>query len=70
MCTVNFLKFRTFLLLFSDYMWVNIKARIHRVLVRIANREDTDQTATSEAVLSGFALYVYCLVNKGFFTDN
>ena len=30
-------------------MWV-IKAVIHRVLVRIAKREDADQTATSEAV--------------------
>ena len=49
MCTVNFLKFRTLLFLFSDYMWV-IKAGIHRVLVRIAKREDADQTATSEAV--------------------
>ena len=46
-------------------MWV-IKAGIHRVLVRIANREDADQTATSEAVWSGFALYVYCLVSKAF----
>ena len=26
------------------------QAGIHRVLVRIANREDADQTATSEAV--------------------
>ena len=46
-------------------MWV-IKAGIHRVLDRIANREDADQTATSEAVWSGFALYVYCLVSKAF----
>ena len=46
-------------------MWV-IKAGIHWVLVRIANREYLDQTATSEAVWSGFALYVYCLVSKAF----
>ena len=65
MCTVNFLKFRTFLFLFSDYMWV-IKAGIHRVLVRIAKREDADQMATSEAIWSGSALYVYCLVSKAF----
>ena len=45
----NFLKFRTFLFLFSDYMWV-INASIHQVLVRIADREGPDQTATSEAV--------------------
>ena len=30
-------------------MWV-INASIHQVLVRIADREDPDQTATSEAV--------------------
>ena len=29
------------------------------MLVRIANREDPDQTASSEAVLSGSALFVY-----------
>ena len=44
------LKFRTFLFLFSDYMMWVIKAGIHQVLVRIANREDPDQTATTEAV--------------------
>ena len=27
-----------------------IRARIHKILVRIANREDPDQTASSEAV--------------------
>ena len=36
------------------------------MLVRIANREDLDQTATSEAVRSGSALYVFCLVRKAF----
>ena len=46
MCKVNFLKFITFLFLFLDYMWV-IKAGIDQVLVRIANKEDPDQTATS-----------------------
>ena len=39
----------TFLFLFSNTMWV-IKACIHKMLVRIANREDSDQTASSEAV--------------------
>ena len=33
---------------------------------KYANREDPDQTATSEAVWSGSALYVYCLVRKAF----
>ena len=39
-----------------------IRAGIHKMLVRIANREDPDQTASSEAVGSGPALF--CL---GFF---
>ena len=39
----------TFLFLFSTKMLV-IRAGIHKMLVRIANREDPDQTASSEAV--------------------
>ena len=39
----------TFLFLFSNQMLV-IRAGIHKMLVRIANREDPDQTASSEAV--------------------
>ena len=35
-----------------------IKSGIHKMLVRIANREDPDQTASSEAVWSGSALFV------------
>ena len=35
-----------------------IRDGIHKILVRIANREDPDQTASSEAVLSGSALFV------------
>ena len=38
----------TFLFLFSNKMLV-IKAGIHKILVRIANREDPDQTISSEA---------------------
>ena len=33
-------------------MWVN-RAGIHKLFVRIANREDPDQTASSEAVCFG-----------------
>ena len=36
----------TFLFPFSNTMW----AEIHKMLVRIANRGDPDQTASSEAV--------------------
>ena len=44
-------------LLFSTKMLV-IRDGIHKMLVRIANREDPDQTASSEAVWSGSALFV------------
>ena len=47
----------TFLVLFSNKMLV-IRAGIHKMLVRIANREDPDQTASSEAVWFGSALFV------------
>ena len=46
-----------FLFLFSNKMLI-IMARIHTLLVRIANREDPDQTATEEAVWTGLALFV------------
>ena len=39
----------TFLFLFSNKMVV-IRAGTHKMLVRIANREDPDQAASSEAV--------------------
>ena len=39
----------TFLFLFSNKMLV-FRVEIHKLLVRIANREDSDQTASSEAV--------------------
>ena len=35
-----------------------IRAEILKILIRIANREDPDQTASSEAVWSGSALFV------------
>ena len=34
------------------------KAGIHKILVRIASREYTDQTASSEAIRSGSVLFV------------
>ena len=39
----------TFLFLFSNKMLL-IRTEIYKMLVRIANREDPDQTASSEAV--------------------
>ena len=38
-----------FLFLFSNKMLI-VRAEIHKMLVRIANREDPDQTASSEAM--------------------
>ena len=47
---VNVLKFQTlFFFHFSNKMKM-FKAGIHKMHVRIANREDTDQNASSEAV--------------------
>ena len=52
--TVNVLKFRKlFLVLLSNKVLIS-RAGIHKMLVRIANREDPDQTAPS----SGSALFV------------
>ena len=41
-----------------------IRGGIHKMLVRIANREDPDQTASSEAVWSGSALFVFLSFSK------
>ena len=46
---VNVQNFEHFLFLFSNEMLV-IKAANCKMLVRIVNREDTDQTASLEAV--------------------
>ena len=45
------------LFLFSDKMFM-IRAGTQNMHVRIANREDPDQTASSEAVCSGSAPFV------------
>ena len=45
-CMVNALKFQTFFLSVLSKILV-IRAGIHKMLVRIANREDPDQTAFS-----------------------
>ena len=42
-------KVTTFLFLFSNKMLV-IRTGIHKMLDRITNREDSDQTASEEAV--------------------
>ena len=47
----------SFLILFSNKILV-FRAGIHQMLGRIANREDPDQTACSEAVWSGSLLFV------------
>ena len=50
-------EFQRLLFLFSNKM-LAIRAEIHKMLVRIVNREDPDQTAFGEAVCSGSALFV------------
>ena len=47
----------TFLFLFSNKMLV-LGAGMYKFLVRVANREDPDQTASEEAVSPGSALFV------------
>ena len=37
-------------------------ARSHKILVWKANREDPDQTASSEAVWSGSMLFIYAFL--------
>ena len=46
---VNVLKFKHLLFLFSNQK-LNIRNKIDKILVRVANREDPNQTASSEAV--------------------
>ena len=54
----------TFLLLFADKVLV-IRAQIYKMCVRIANRKNSDQTASAEAVWSESALFVVA-----FFSSN
>ena len=63
-CMVNVQKFQTLLFLFSNKMLVD-RDRIHKMLLRITNREDPDQTDSVEAVWSGYALFVKaCLASN------
>ena len=57
MTMVNALKFEHFSLSVLNKMLV-IRARIHEIFVRIANREDPDQTTESKAVWSRSALFI------------
>ena len=51
----------TFPHLFPSKMLI-IRAGIHKLLIRIANSEDLDQNASSEAILSGSTI---CLCHFG-----
>ena len=44
---VNVIIFNTFLVLFSKKKKLVSKAGIHKMLVRIANKEDPDQTSSA-----------------------
>ena len=48
--TIYFLKCSTFFLFLFSFKIVVIRTGIHKMLVRIANSEDPDQTASSEAI--------------------
>ena len=48
---------RLLLFLFSNEMWV-IRSVIYKLLVRTANKEDPDQTASSEALISVCTVYL------------
>ena len=69
---VNVLKFRVFFL-FSNEMFA-IRAGIHKMLVRIANREDPDQiascsrTQSSDPMMFDLILYVPSTIFQ-FFRD-
>ena len=58
---VKVLKFGTLFSFFSQKMLV-IRAGIQKMLVRIVNRDNPDQTASSEAVRSGSVLFVLALL--------
>ena len=47
---VNFLKFRILSFFFVSNKILAVRVRTNKMLVRIANREDPDQTASGEAV--------------------
>ena len=55
----------TFLFLFSNKMLV-FRAGIHKFLVRVANREDPDQTASSDCFFRSSLIWV-CPVYLGLF---
>ena len=49
--------------IFTNKMLLN-RTGVNKMLVRIANREDPDQTASSEAVWSGSALFVRAFCHR------
>ena len=57
----NVIKFQTLFFCPFSYKMLVIKAGIHKMFGRIANREDPDQIASSEAVWSGSALFANVL---------
>ena len=62
-CTMpNVLKLCTFLFLFSNKMLV-IRAGIHKMLVRLANREDYDQSDLGLHCSSRHFLQTICIQN-------
>ena len=54
--------FIVYILFLSSIKMFIFGAEIHNMRVSIANREDPDQTVSSEAVWSGSALFVYAFL--------
>ena len=46
------------------FLFSVIRAETHKMPLRIANREDPDQTASEEAVWPGSALFAYSFFNE------
>ena len=54
---------KIFFSLFSNKMFI-IRTEIHKMLVRITNREDLDQTVSSDAVCSESMLFVWAFKTR------
>ena len=61
---VNVLKFQKLFSFCSQIKCCIIRARIHKMLIIIANREDPDQTASTEAVKQTEKILIRLLLQK------
>ena len=59
----------TFLFLFSNKMLV-IKAGIHKIFIKIANREDPDQTASSDITLKMTVFHSRLVISLSYYESS